>query len=260
VIQSRTELDVLLVNIEAAVKVKSRACFFSWVQGVFQGIVAHEGLVCAMPHPGARGLCFDWLGSYPISEEHFTELCRGDGMLHRLVAAWTRGGCMPLAVGAASSLDPAMEPMETTLQRMDLTNAMVHGLAGLDEHPAGFFAFFKLPTPICERDARMLELTVPYLHSAWLRANCERSASADVHRIEAREILTAREAQVLEWVERGKSNHEIAEILSISRLTVKNHVQEILRKLDVQNRAQAVARAIALNLTRNNVFHRHPHA
>ena len=59
VIQSRTELDVLLANIEAAVKVKSRACFFSWVQGVFQGIVAHEGLLCAMPLPGAGGLHYD---------------------------------------------------------------------------------------------------------------------------------------------------------------------------------------------------------
>lgn len=254
VIQSRTELDVLLVNIEAAVKVKTRACFFSWVQGVFQGIVAHEGLVCAMPHPGARGLRHDWLGSYPIAEEHFTELCRRDGVVRQLVTAWRRGGCVPLSVGAASSLDPATEAMADTLRRMDLANAIVHGLAGLDEHPAGFFAFFKLPAALSARDARMLELTVPYLHSAWLCANCDRTAQAGVHRTEAREILTAREAQVLEWVERGKSNHEIADILSISRLTVKNHVQKILRKLEVQNRAQAVARGIALNLTRNNVL------
>jgi len=261
VIQSRTELDVLLVNIEAAVKVKSRACFFSWLQGVFQGIVAHEGLVCAMPDPGARGLCFDWLGSYPIAEEHFTELCGRNGILHHLVAVWRRGGCVPLAVGVTSSLDAAMEPMVATLRRMDLTNAMVHGLAGLGEHPAAFFAFFKLPAPVCARDARMLELTVPYLHSAWLCANnCERTASATVHRIETREILTTREAQVLEWVERGKSNHEIAEILSISRLTVKNHVQKILRKLDVQNRAQAVARGIALNLTRSDALSGRPPA
>ena len=80
VIQGRAELDILLANIETAVKVKSRACFFSWVQGVFQGIVPHEGLVCAIPHPATRGLRFDWLGSYPIPEEHFAELSRSDGL------------------------------------------------------------------------------------------------------------------------------------------------------------------------------------
>jgi hypothetical protein len=43
-------------------------------------------------------------------------------------------------------------------------------------------------------------------------------------------------------------NADVAAILDISPLTVKNHMQKILRKLNVQNRAQAVARAIARRL------------
>jgi DNA-binding CsgD family transcriptional regulator len=46
----------------------------------------------------------------------------------------------------------------------------------------------------------------------------------------------------------GKTNAEIAEVLAISPLTVKNHVQRILRKLDAANRAQAVGLAIQRNL------------
>jgi DNA-binding CsgD family transcriptional regulator len=53
---------------------------------------------------------------------------------------------------------------------------------------------------------------------------------------------------VLNWVREGKTNQEIAQILDISPLTVKNHVQKILRKLKVTNRAQAVARGIAARL------------
>ena len=37
-------------------------------------------------------------------------------------------------------------------------------------------------------------------------------------------------------------------ILGISPLTVKNHVQKILRRLDVLNRAQAVGKALALRI------------
>lgn len=51
---------------------------------------------------------------------------------------------------------------------------------------------------------------------------------------------------MLDWVREGKTNQEIGQILDISPLTVKNHIQKILRKLDVTNRAQAVARVTAL--------------
>jgi transcriptional regulator EpsA len=253
VIQSRAELDMLLVNIEAAVKVKKRACFFSWVQGVFQGIIAHEVLVCAVPHPSARGLRFDWLGSYPIAEDRFGDLCRTDGgLLHGLVGAWERGGRVPLLIGATPAADAATKLLVEALQCLDLTSGMAHGLPGLHGHPAGFFAFFKLPSAPSAREARMLELFVPYLHAAWLCANCSTAAQAGAHSAAVCEILTTREAEILNWVERGKSNNEIAQILNISHLTVKNHVQKILRKLNAQNRAQAVAKGMALNLTRNH--------
>ena len=36
------------------------------------------------------------------------------------------------------------------------------------------------------------------------------------------------------------------------RLTVKNHVQKILKKLNVQNRAQAVARGLSLQIIKNS--------
>ena len=60
--------------------------------------------------------------------------------------------------------------------------------------------------------------------------------------------ITEREKQILGWVREGMSNHEIGTELGISPLTVKNHVQKILRKLGAANRAQAVARAMTLNL------------
>ena len=54
--------------------------------------------------------------------------------------------------------------------------------------------------------------------------------------------LTAREAQIMEWVRGGKTNYEIGKILDISAFTVKNHLQRIFKKMDVSNRAQAVER------------------
>jgi two-component system, NarL family, nitrate/nitrite response regulator NarL len=53
--------------------------------------------------------------------------------------------------------------------------------------------------------------------------------------------LTSRELEVLELIERGLSNKEIATQLSIAVTTVKNHVHSILEKLGVQRRGEAAS-------------------
>jgi two-component system, NarL family, nitrate/nitrite response regulator NarL len=54
--------------------------------------------------------------------------------------------------------------------------------------------------------------------------------------------LTARESEILTLAEEGRSNKEIARHLRISSATVKNHIHNILQKLNVARRGEAVAR------------------
>jgi DNA-binding NarL/FixJ family response regulator len=56
--------------------------------------------------------------------------------------------------------------------------------------------------------------------------------------------ITEREAEVLLWIARGKSNRDIAEILQLSPRTVNKHLEQIYAKLGVENRASAAALAI----------------
>jgi len=60
--------------------------------------------------------------------------------------------------------------------------------------------------------------------------------------------LTAREMQVLRHVALGLSNREIGRSLKISIETVKEHVQNILRKVDVTDRTQAAVWAVKRNI------------
>jgi DNA-binding NarL/FixJ family response regulator len=60
--------------------------------------------------------------------------------------------------------------------------------------------------------------------------------------------LTAQEAAILRLVAGGYSNKEIARHLGISVGTVKNHISDILRKLDARDRTHAVLKAIAGHL------------
>jgi DNA-binding CsgD family transcriptional regulator len=56
--------------------------------------------------------------------------------------------------------------------------------------------------------------------------------------------LTPREAEVLAWVARGRSDGEIGALLAISPRTVDKHLENTFRKLGVRSRAEAVARAL----------------
>ncbi|OAT81585.1 DNA-binding response regulator [Bacillus sp. MKU004] len=57
-------------------------------------------------------------------------------------------------------------------------------------------------------------------------------------------LLTRRECEVLQMLADGKSNRGIGEALYISEKTVKNHVSNILQKMNVNDRTQAVVTAI----------------
>ncbi|HHU50990.1 MAG TPA: response regulator transcription factor [Firmicutes bacterium] len=62
------------------------------------------------------------------------------------------------------------------------------------------------------------------------------------------EPLTLKETEVLRELVKGKSNKEIAADLFISETTVKTHVSNILQKLGVKDRTQAVIKALRLKL------------
>ncbi|GEN54440.1 MULTISPECIES: response regulator [Halobacillus] len=57
-------------------------------------------------------------------------------------------------------------------------------------------------------------------------------------------LLTRRECEVLQLLADGNSNRGVAEALYISEKTVKNHVSNILQKMNVNDRTQAVVTAI----------------
>lgn len=62
--------------------------------------------------------------------------------------------------------------------------------------------------------------------------------------IDWHEVLTNREIEVLQLMAEGNSNRSIGEKLYISEKTVKNHVSNILQKMDVEDRTQAVITAV----------------
>jgi len=142
---------------------------------------------------------------------------------------------------------------------MGYRHLLVHGVTrpGRPEELESFFVFGQPQRLYDDPDILALEMLLPCLHTAYQRVCVtERqmmsarlplagtSAPAPYQRVVP---ITEREREILLWVRDGLSNQQISEKLGISALTVKNHVQKILRKLGAANRAQAVAKAMTMN-------------
>jgi DNA-binding CsgD family transcriptional regulator len=57
--------------------------------------------------------------------------------------------------------------------------------------------------------------------------------------------LTAREAEVMYWVVKGKINRDIADIVGASPATVKKHLERVFAKLGVETRTAAAGMALS---------------
>ncbi|TWG81136.1 LuxR family two component transcriptional regulator [Cupriavidus gilardii J11] len=75
-----------------------------------------------------------------------------------------------------------------------------------------------------------------------LLLHVEEPGPAAVSRLDTA-ALTPREAEVLSWVAKGKTNRDIGDILGISARTVNKHLEHIFEKLGVETRAAAAALA-----------------
>ena len=93
----------------------------------------------------------------------------------------------------------------------------------------------------CTLEAELLRRTGD---EEWLYRLTERHAGEEERILADRHGLTAREAEVLLWISRGKQNREVSEILHISPRTVNKHLEQIFEKMGVENRASATAIAV----------------
>jgi DNA-binding CsgD family transcriptional regulator len=78
----------------------------------------------------------------------------------------------------------------------------------------------------------------------WLVVMQETSDASVLEGLTAAFALTAREAEVLYWVTKGKTNRDIGDILGASPATVKKHLERIHAKMGVETRTAAAAMAI----------------
>lgn len=242
------DLEHLIVTIETSLVINKRHQFFLWAQGALQGFIPHETLFCAFGDIGRMRFKHETFSRRVLDPQLEQQV--GDpanGLLPRIIDDWLRGGSVPWLLSPDGDGHVGRRQLLADLSRCEFGHVAAHGAKEVKGDFGSFFVFVGLPSLPSAREAYLLELLMPYLHMALYRMLAKES-SGKSDDVAAVTLLSKREIQVLHWVKGGKTNQEIGQILGISPPTVKNHLQNIMRKLNVNNRAQAVGKATTLRL------------
>jgi transcriptional regulator EpsA len=241
------EQESLLLNLDAALRVHARHQFFGWSQGTLQSLIPHELLICGLRSSEPVSFYVESFSALTLDLNRCNEMFRQDAALvPHLIKSWEKNRRHPLTCELAGESQFAGSALARELARVGATSIVAHGTYDVSGKLGSFFVFACRPGGAGSRQVYLAELIVPFLHSAWVRSQLNWTADQVSMRPQVAGLLTARELEIVKWLYYGKSNMEIGMILSISPLTVKNHVQKILRKLNVVNRTQAIGKALTL--------------
>lgn len=240
VILDRLEEEYLVRIGEAFVQVRNSRQFFLWTQGQVQALLPHQLMVCIQFDDTDGVACIEPVDGHARDPACTRQLCHPQHGLAVRLARLARGrNALPSVLPAYGDRADPLEHIGADVRSLGLERVMIHG-TGRFRGGASCFILFGMPGSPGARELFFFELLLPLLHVAFQRVQADSgrpSASSD-----AVDLLSARELEILTWVMRGKSNVEISTILDLSTLTVKNHLQNIYRKLNVHTRVQAVSR------------------
>ena len=264
---STSQAEAVVRLVEDAPLVRRRHQFFIWSQGPLHALLPHDLLVCGAYLRQKRALSFSAFQSVVLSPPVLSLLTDGSSALLRMMtAAWVQGQGRAVVLDSPQQTDDVADAQiqwQQLAQELGGGQLLVHGVAR-PQRPTeveSLFIFGGGKQRHASERTRHAELVMPYLHSTWRRVQVSElefnGGAADAEALPAPQaaqprsplrVLTLRECEILLWAREGKSNLQIGEGLGISALTVKNHIQKILRKLGASNRAHAVALAMSQDL------------
>ena len=253
VINDDERRNVFIEVIQQSLRVSQRVHLYNWLQAGFQYLLGHEVMIYGIKTHETENYEFSYFSSSRyFGEAQFNECINQDyGLVTKLLAAW-RKNAIPILIN--NDLKPCeygnfsvQNYDNDALVQSEMKSLIVHGFGDSRSKVSTFVALARLPKAIDVNCANYFEMLMPQLHCVLVRVSGSRNVEAlNTNKISKK--ITRRESEILQYIHMGKTNWEISIILDISALTVKNHVQNILRKLDVQNRGQAAIKASKLGL------------
>lgn len=242
----------LVAAINRSLRVTERHHFFSWSQTALYGLLPHEILLCGIAGADSQMRFCYFSSTRYFQDHHFASVCEPEeGLLAKMMAYSMETGrpCMLSPDSKGNHCDTSWIPL---LDSLELRNFAAHGLYGPEGVLKSYFCFARIGMKLGPRVEYLLHVLLPILEATLARMMAAESGEMRRGERAAGPSITEREVEILGLIMIGKTNKQIAEALDLSPLTVKNHVQNVLRKLKVKTRGHAVTLALARGFLKQN--------
>jgi len=252
-----SEIVKTLKIIQESLKIRSHYQLFNWLQTDVQHFIPHDLVIAAWGDFSMGLVCYDVVSPLPgLRTESFDDRAIQPFFVG-LFQRWMHCDHAPYSMTSEQGFElNALRDSTATAIMSDMPAALVHGIKDERGRHDCLYLFMGHNTLGEERARETLRYLLPYIDTAFRQVSHlpdqylvpepqrppEPAPNSPVSPSPAETGLSARELDIMEWIRKGKTNQEIGLILDISAFTVKNHVQRIFKKLDVVNRAQAVAK------------------
>lgn len=235
--------------VEASFHVSSRQQFFVWSQSSVHALIPHEILICGIEDGSRQGMAVHrFSASRHFRQEHFEVVSDPlKGLMPRLmaIAEGDRSSVIFCPLDNGRAVDEKLLALVAGNELKNLAARLITGSRGKVE---AFYVFSRLSGRLDGELGYAIELLLPHLHNTFLRVLATEREMAGINIQRSGRLVTPRQEEILNLIKNGKTNSEIAELLSCSPWTIKNHIQAILRKLDSNTRTHAIARAMSLGI------------
>ena len=242
-------------QVRESLQVRCHLQLMLWLQGDFQRSLPHQIFIAAWGDFSRDLVQHDVVSTLPALRTSSIANKDISHLTGHLFRRWLGNGATPFAayyenlpLGQESAGRKDLEAFTA------MHSVLVHGIRDARGRHDCIYVFLN-SGPVVEPEALdHLRIMLPFVDTAVRQVEhlpCQNLEDAAPQELDLPEEagslptgdleLSSRELEIMHWVRMGKTNNEVGELLNISTFTVKNHLQRIFRKLDVTNRAQAVA-------------------
>jgi transcriptional regulator EpsA len=215
-------------------------------------------MVAAWGDFGGDSTYYDIVSALPGVRTAYSEPAGLSPLLRELYNRWVELGRMPVATGMGDLGMSDVGMGESCMLRTGrglqcsfgkalrgMHSSLLHGISDKRGQHDCLYVIFSSQEEFNNSTLSAMEILLPYLDNALRRVtplphSCGPLLASSTDGEDFG--LSERETEIMSWVRKGKTNAEIGSILCISSYTVKNHLHQIFRKLDVYNRMQAASK------------------
>jgi transcriptional regulator EpsA len=230
------------------VKLRSHLEILVWLQGDMQRYLPHDILIAAWGDFRTGNIQHDIVSIVSGVRSDMANDFIVTPLLMRLYAQWLEQGKKAfvhtgIALEGLLTSNTKDHALGDALRGM--RSALTHGIKDERGNYDCLYVVLTANEDFNQTARNTLTQVLPYIDHALRQVehlpHQSVSQGSNTPRFAQEHLLAPREREILQWIAMGKTNDEIGSILDLSVYTVKNNVQRIFRKLNVSNRAQAVA-------------------